>query len=152
MKDTDIHSHASLPPAAPAWIGAHLHVPDPIARILSSRLSAEEKRATLSSWASDSRAVPDAPALRCLDDGATIGIDAILDALKKLDAPGGEPYSPASPAPGQPRFSPRGWVQAVFLGRRPDDDDDDDPPPCPAVIAPVPRLPPSGVEVELQAA
>jgi hypothetical protein len=32
------------------------------------------------------------------------------------------------------------------------DDDDDDPPPCPAVISPAPRLPPSGAEVELEAA
>ena len=35
---------------------------------------------------------------------------------------------------------------------REDDDDDDDPPPCPAVIAPLPRLPPFGAEAELEAA
>jgi HSP20 family molecular chaperone IbpA len=31
-------------------------------------------------------------------------------------------------------------------------DDDDDPPPCPAVISPLPRLPPFGMQAELEAA
>ncbi len=45
----------------------------------------------------------------------------------------------------------RSWFPAMFRRRR-KDDDDDDPPPCPAVIAPLPRLPPFGAEVELEAA
>lgn len=43
------------------------------------------------------------------------------------------------------------WLSAILRLRR-RDDDDDDPPPCPAVIAPSPRLPPFGAEVELEAA
>jgi len=44
------------------------------------------------------------------------------------------------------------WLPTVCRWGRDDNDDDDDPPPCPAVIAPMPRLPPSGAEAELQAA
>jgi hypothetical protein len=43
------------------------------------------------------------------------------------------------------------WLAGVFRENR-NEDDDDDPPPCPAIIAPCPRLPPSGAEVELLAA
>lgn len=47
-------------------------------------MSLAEKRALLSSWASDSRAVESAPALRRLDSGATIPVDEILAALASL--------------------------------------------------------------------
>ena len=49
-------------------------------------LSVEEKRALLSSWASDRRAVENAPALRRLDSGATVCVDEILAALAALPA------------------------------------------------------------------
>jgi hypothetical protein len=48
-------------------------------------LTKAQKRAVLASWASDAHAVVDAPSLRRLDDGTTLEIDAILDALKQLD-------------------------------------------------------------------
>lgn len=118
--------------------------------VLASDRSAAKKREILSSWASDSRAVANAPALRMLEDGTVLGIDAILDALKSLDAPSheGRRTNVAQLRPERGRRAPR---SASF--RYGDwGDDDDDPPPCPAVIAPVPRLPPSGAEVDLQAA
>lgn len=49
-------------------------------------MSNEEKRALLSSWASDRRAVENAPALRRLDSGAIVPVDAILAALAALPA------------------------------------------------------------------
>jgi hypothetical protein len=47
-------------------------------------LEKAQKQTILASWASDARAVADAPSLRQLDDGAILDIDAILEALKKL--------------------------------------------------------------------
>ncbi|TPJ49609.1 hypothetical protein [Mesorhizobium sp. B2-6-4] len=49
-------------------------------------LDAEEKRAILSSWASDACAVESVPALR-MPPGATepVSFDAIVDALRQLD-------------------------------------------------------------------
>ncbi|MER8570234.1 hypothetical protein NKH85_32415 [Mesorhizobium sp. M0924] len=49
------------------------------------RLSRGEKRALLSSWASDACAVENQPALRRLDNGTVIPVDQILRALKALD-------------------------------------------------------------------
>jgi len=85
-----------------------------------------------------------------LEDGTVLGIDAILDALKRLDAPGhgGRVTKVDQLRPDRGRRAPR--LESFRYGGW--DDDDDDPPPCPAVIAPVPRLPPSGAEVDLQAA
>src|SRR5690349_6463653 len=51
-------------------------------------MTVDEKRALLASWASDARAVTDAPALRQLENGAIVFIDDVLDALKQLDEPG----------------------------------------------------------------
>lgn len=48
-------------------------------------LTQAEKREILASWASDVRAVPDAPALRQLDNGAVVRIDDVLRALKSLN-------------------------------------------------------------------
>lgn len=100
-------------------------------------LSLAEKRAILAGWASDARALEGAPALRQLDSGAIVPIDAILDALRALD---GSARSDGARRPGAqaPFERRRGRLAArlrskVFrLGRR---DDDDDPPPCPAAMA-----------------
>ena len=54
-------------------------------------LTTPQKRAILASWASDARAVIDAPSLRQLDDGTILDIDTILDALKQLDRDPGVP-------------------------------------------------------------
>lgn len=100
------------------------------------RLTLQEKRAVLASWASDRHAVPHVPSLRQLPDGSIVKIDDILRALKaldeRIDVPAGE-----SPAPRWQRsfkrrrtWDLRKWSR---YGRR--HDDDDDPPPCPAFAA-----------------
>jgi hypothetical protein len=61
------------------------------------RLSLAQKRAILASWASDASAIASCPALRAPEGlRAPVSIDAILDALRELDAgprhpPGGKP-------------------------------------------------------------
>ena len=105
--------------------------------IRDPNLTTAEKRGILASWASDARAVIDAPSLRRLDDGTLLDIDAILDALKQLDG------DPAARQAAAPRFVRRRTVHnAMQRISRPwrRNDDDDDPPPCPAA-ARVPRLP-----------
>ena len=77
----------------------------------------------------------------------------ILDAVKILDAVDPKTGNPMpeqfKQGGGGDRF--RSWLPVMYRWRH-RDDDDDDPPPCPAVIAPFPRLPPFGAEVELEAA
>ncbi len=106
--------------------------PDDVLR--DTALSTAEKRAILASWASDDRAVADAPALRQIDNGAVIHVDEILRALKALDREPG-PSSAAS----RPRARrPRVIVLAKLRGmahRFSRSDDDDDPPPCPSAAA-----------------
>jgi hypothetical protein len=53
--------------------------------ISDSELSKFEKRAILADWASDARAVEDAPAMRQLDNGAFVHIGDVLKALRLLD-------------------------------------------------------------------
>lgn len=48
-------------------------------------LTLYEKRAILSSWASDACAVPDMPELRETSGGTTVKFDDIMDALRELD-------------------------------------------------------------------
>lgn len=59
-------------------------------------MGVEEKRATLSSWASDLHAVENAPALRRLDSGAVVPVDDILAALAALSAD--QPAGDTAPA------------------------------------------------------
>jgi hypothetical protein len=54
-------------------------------------LTLSEKRAILSSWASDACALEAAPALRELSPGKTVLFDDIIDALRSLDASDGQP-------------------------------------------------------------
>lgn len=120
-------------------LGSHTH-PDEVVGDL--RLSVDQKRAILASWASDARAVLDAPALRQLESGVVLHIDTILDALKALDAD-----DIAAPIPLTPRGSFRRSRRRVYrswirFGSRRANDDDDDPPPTPAA-ARVPRPTPS---------
>jgi hypothetical protein len=97
----------------------------------SKTLSLEEKRAVLASWASDARAVENAPSLRRLDDGTTLEIDLILDGLRQLDS------SPRFTSVGNKRRSRDRASRLVrlWLARR-RDDDDDDPPTAPATMPP----------------
>jgi hypothetical protein len=114
-----------------------------------TRLTLMEKRAVLASWASDAHAVPDAPALRQLENGAVIRLDDILLALNALD--GKRSFE-------RPTFDPRRQRRdlPLRLSRRlksalrrswPSDDDDDDPPPCPACIGGPLGGPRSGGEI-----
>lgn len=50
-------------------------------------LTLNEKRAILSSWASDACALEAAPELRAIRQGRVVLFDDIMDALRSLDAP-----------------------------------------------------------------
>jgi hypothetical protein len=103
------------------------------------RLTREEKRALLASWASDENAVANLPTLRQLPDGSIVKLEVILDALKVLDAQRavGSPWRARQPR--QIRSFPRqrGFRLWRRYGRH--RDDDDDPPPCPAYAARPPK-------------
>lgn len=49
-------------------------------------MTVEEKRAVLAGWASDEHAVENVPSMRQLDSGAIVPLDAVLAALRQLDA------------------------------------------------------------------
>ena len=102
------------------------------------RLTQAEKRAVLASWASDVRAVPDAPSLRQLDNGAVVRVGDILRALQSLDD--GDDIDRATANPFRPFAGLRVRLPTRLKSalRRSWSDDDDDPPPCPAAII-VPR-------------
>jgi hypothetical protein len=91
-------------------------------------LSPDRKREILAGWASDAHAVPNLPALRQLDSGAIVPLDAVLAALRSLDGPSGTRRT-AYTAERRPRDLPGRWRRALRIGRR---HDDDDPPPAPA--------------------
>lgn len=52
-------------------------------------LTVADRRAILATWASDAHAVESCPGLRCLDGSRAepVPVDAVLDALRLLDAP-----------------------------------------------------------------
>ena len=115
--------------------------------LTATHLTVDEKRAILASWASDARAVTDAPALRKLDDGQLVEIDEILAALKQLDDTEDEDESSlANLVPTRMRAAITRRRQRSLKGERRfrrfwRDDDDDDPPPCPVAARPWPILP-----------
>jgi hypothetical protein len=107
---------------------------DPMEVVNDRTMTTQQKREILADWASDRRAVRDYPALRRLDSGVLIEIDAVLSALKCLDGirddQARSTSQDSSPHP-----------HHIGPGRRPawafwKDDDDDDPPPCPAAAVP----------------
>jgi len=106
-------------------------------------LTHTEKREILASWASDVRAVSDAPALRQLDNGAVVHIDDVMQALNSLNE--GEATRQTSFRPLQSsknmRFRP---LRRLRSSLRRDWPDDDDPPPCPAMASRPPHGPLSG--------
>jgi hypothetical protein len=123
-----------VPADSPPLRKAGFMHPDEV--VSDARLTPGEKRAILASWASDIRAVPDAPALRQLENGAVIRLDDILLALKALDDAWGCRQRACDPRGNRRgprlRFSER--LESAL--RRPwTDDDDDDPPPCPALVS-----------------
>ena len=110
----------------------------------SPDLSRAEKRAILASWASDAHAVPNLPAVRQLESGATVAIDAILAALQALDAQDAtRATTRRGPDAKRSLATFSRWCRPLRRRSR-HDDDDDDPSPCPAAA-----LPPE-VELELR--
>jgi hypothetical protein len=98
-----------------------------------SNLTFAEKRAILASWVSDARAVENAPALRRLDSGAVVEVDAILRALDSLDELAAESRGEreqTSLLTRQLRAMSRSFKRMSSRSRP--GDDDDDPPPAPA--------------------
>ncbi|MEP7241273.1 MAG: hypothetical protein ABI697_10350, partial [Devosia sp.] len=87
---------------------------------------------------SDARALADHPALRQLDDGALVTIDAVLEALKRLD----NLDQPARREPEQHDVPRKGhWSRLAERWRKFSRDDDDDDPFSPAPAMRPPRLP-----------
>jgi len=118
---------------SPPYATANLMRPEEV--VADLRLTDREKRELLASWASDIHAVPDAPELRQLDNGAVVPISDILLALKSLDADKLSKHTrwrPYRRSSGLRVRLPNRLKSA--LRRSWSDDDDDDPPPCPAMI------------------
>jgi hypothetical protein len=108
------------------------------------RMSTDEKRTLLASWASDVHAITGLPSMRQLEDGSLVDVDEILHALKALDASDDADASITQPTglwrkPPIRRSRPafRNWTRILHRRRR---DDDDDPPPCPAYAAIPPKF------------
>jgi len=116
---TSFQTQNESPTAAQSAAAAIYTGPDDVAS--DPNLTAPQKRAILASWISDARAVENSPALRRLDSGAVVEVDAIRRALRALDAREERERAPLR------------WVRKVALWNRADDDDD--PPPAPAGLA-----------------
>jgi hypothetical protein len=110
---------------------------DPNDVLSDPTMTVAEKRTLLASWASDVRAVPDHPALRQLEDGALVTIDAVLDALERLD----DSETPARPNTEERWSLKRHWSRLGRRWRKHFRDDDDDDPFSPAPAMPRPRFP-----------
>jgi hypothetical protein len=102
--------------------------------VSDSRLSDLEKRAILADWASDARAVEDAPEWRQLDNGALVRVGDVLNALRLLDN-----VVSLMPAAPRPPFARRRRVRAVSRTFR-KEPDGDGPPPCAAGASPPARF------------
>jgi hypothetical protein len=101
--------------------------------VSAAELTKSQKRMLLASWASDRRAVENAPALRQLDSGAVVSIDDILEAMTALDGQ----EEPARPGTSR-RFDlgRTSRLTSKLMRRRvPWADRDDDPPPTAAAAA-----------------
>jgi hypothetical protein len=119
-------SEAESPAVAQSPAAAVYTHPDDV--VSDPKLTTAEKRAVLASWISDARVVENAPALRRLDCGAVVEVDAILRALVSLDELARAPESPPG-SRGEPSVVSR-WLRRARSSRS--NDDDDDPPPAPA--------------------
>lgn len=117
-------------PPRPAM--SFMHPDDVVADL---RLTPAEKREILASWASDARAVPDAPALRQSDNGAVVRVNDVLGALKSLNEGEASEHTAPDPFWSLAGLSTRLPRRLRLPLRRRWPDDDDDPPPCPATIA-----------------
>jgi hypothetical protein len=121
---------ASPAPANSPGAATYAH-PDDV--VSDPKLTTPQKRAVLASWVSDARAVENTPALRRLDSGAVVEVDAILRALALLDrlAPSqGDDGKSSAPAPRRSSAIVK-WLSRARPSNR-SNDNDDDPPPAPA--------------------
>jgi hypothetical protein len=74
--------------------------------VADQTLSVQEKRAILSSWASDACALESVPELRCAPGAAqAVRFDDIIDALQSLDPP----WHPSQSQGSKPRRSRKWW-------------------------------------------
>jgi len=124
--------HPELAPAeSPRRLATSFVHPDEV--VSGFRLTQAEKREILASWASDVRAVPDAPALRQLDNGAIVRVHDALRALKSLnngENPEHTTFDPFRTFAGlRIRLPTR--LKSVLRRSWPDDDVSS---PCPAMI------------------
>jgi len=122
-------------------VGIYLHPEDVTS---DASLTLCERRAILASWISDARAVENAPALRRLDSGAVVEVDAILQALGVLDQLAADTKGerkPTSLLSRRLRLMSGSLKRISSLPRS--NDDDDDPPPAPAGLG-VPVRRPNG--------
>jgi hypothetical protein len=94
--------------------------------ISEGELSEFEKQAILTDWASDARAVEDAPELRQLDNGAFVHIGDVLKAPKLLDNAASHMSAATRLPVARRRRAPTG--SRTFEN----EPDDDGPPPCAA--------------------
>ena len=108
---------------------------DPFAVVEDTGMSLEAKRAMLADWASDARAVRDHPALRQLDTGVVLDIDAILSALKRLDGIQEQHTAFNVGSPDSKHLGKNLEAEKRSLWKF-WNDDDDDPPPGPAAAVP----------------
>ena len=95
---------------------------DPDDVVGEASLSPAQKRALLASWMSDARAVESRPALRRLDSGAYVEIDAIRRAMLALDcALGPANDNDGDPPPSRPGAAHPAWwtrTRVRAAGRR----------------------------------
>ena len=146
ISETGLFDDTSRPEPAPAESlrsteFSFMH-PDDV--VSDRRLTHAEKREILASWASDVHAIPNAPALRQLDNGAVVRIDDVLRALNSLgEGNASEPtvFDPVRSFAALHFRPPRQLRSAL---QRNSSDDDEDPPPCPAMVAKPPSGPESG--------
>lgn len=79
---------------------------NPAQALAHADLAPEDQRAILASWASDARAIPDAPGLRRLESGAVVRLADILLALRDVDQRAGDDDDPP-PVPAAAAVPPR---------------------------------------------
>ncbi len=101
-----------FPRAGTSFESALLRFSHPIDVLRDCTLERDAKRAILSAWASDAWAIPSIPSLR-RPPGFThpVAIDAILDALSRLD-------EPPDPRPGGAAARPARRARAQWTLRR----------------------------------
>ncbi len=128
---SDRVSFDSVGQAAPSPHSVKQMVASPDDVLAVPQLTRSEKREILASWASDARAVANAPGLRRLENGAIINLDDILEALRLLDPVQGKPHIPSLHDLDRRRRS-RLSRWSPLRRRRRSWDDDNDPPPAPA--------------------